>query len=91
VKLHHAPGGSSSIQIGGGYDQPSYKAKPMQVNNSPWATDATQEPARKPAQITQAEMFGQRIGSGMNSGPHTGVSSTKIHAPPGGKSNFSLY
>jgi len=32
--------------------------------------------------------FGQRVESGSNSGPHTGKSSTKIHAPPGGKSSI---
>ena len=32
--------------------------------------------------------FGQRVESGNNSGPHTGKSSTKIHAPPGGKSSI---
>ena len=50
---------------------------------------AYQQPAYQ--QPKQEEVFGMRVGSGSNSGPHTGVPSTKVHAPPGGKSNFQFY
>lgn len=35
--------------------------------------------------------FGQRVISGNNSGPTTDKSSVRLHAPPGGKSNFQLF
>lgn len=71
------------------YKQPSYYAAPPSGFTSSASYGMAQPIEPTNLNVSSApKVFGQRVESGMNSGPHTGKSSTKVHAPPGGKSSI---
>lgn len=67
--------------------EPDYNAPPPGYTSS--ASYGQPQPI-EPASLNVAstQMFGQRVESGSNSGPHTDKSSIRVHAPPGGKSSI---
>ena len=88
TRLHAPPGGHQSINIFGGED---YPAVPARLKPTPAQTEA---PARAvaPAQPTNTGMAaGGRVQVNTE---HTGISdrsSTRLHAPPGGKQNLNIF
>jgi len=46
---------------------------------------------QQPYQQNVPEVFGVRVDSGNNHSATNGVSSVKLHAPPGGRSNIQLF
>jgi hypothetical protein len=71
------------------YKQPSYYAAPPSgfTSSSSYGMAQPIEPTN--LNVSSApKVFGQRVESGLNSGPTTGKSSTRVHAPPGGKSSI---
>jgi hypothetical protein len=147
VKVHHPPGGGGSLNIFGGYSEPTYKEPAYKP--SKYSAPAYQEPEMQPAGYVTYEqskaplvevhnppmynyypeeqkqpmgysqppsgftasssysvpqsvepsslsvssthkVFGQRVESGNNSGPHTDKSSIRVHAPPGGASSITF-
>ena len=83
VKVHHAPGGKSNFSLGWDEPQPQQKNAPKADTQK----NAPQEVALKPNQVPfnkpQQEQPKQEQ-------PAAGKTSVKVHAPPGGKSNFTL-
>ena len=73
----------------GGYEeqkQPSYVPSGFTSASS---YDQPQQIAPSDLNVSSGnQTFGQRVESGSNSGPTTGQSSIRVHAPPGGKSSI---
>ena len=70
------------------YTDHGYGAPPPRFD-APMGGAMAPPPAPAPAAQPTGEMtFGQRVKSGWNSGPTTEVSSVRVHAPPGGKSQI---
>lgn len=147
VKVHHPPGGGGSLNLFGGYSEPTYKEpayKPKKYSESAYEEPEMQpagygsygKPKAPLAEMTSPPMynyyseeqkqpmiysqppsgftssssysvpksiepsdlsvssthkvFGKRVESGNNSGPHTDKSSIRVHAPPGGVSNITF-
>ena len=88
TRLHAPPGGHQSINIFGGED---YPAVPARLKPTPAQTEA---PARAvaPAQPTNTGMAAS--GRIQVNTEHTGISdrsSTRLHAPPGGKQSINIF
>ena len=74
---------------------PSYQAPTYQPTAPSGFTQSTSydtyhpiEPSHLAVTSTAPQTFGQRVDSGMNSGPTSDKSSIRVHAPPGGKSSI---
>jgi hypothetical protein len=85
VVVHHAPGGSSQIQIGGGYGTDK---KDKEVSGKIGAPAAT-VPKAVPKEEEKKEEPAKGIAGGAPEAKPAGGSvttSVKVHQPPGGKS-----
>lgn len=76
-------GGEEQKHPGYGYSEPAPKGF---TSSSAYGKPQVIEPTN--LNVTSAPTFGRRVESGMNSGPTTGKPSTRVHAPPGGKSSI---
>ena len=75
VKVHHAPGGKSSFSLA-------------------WDAEPQQNVGQGKKQVVNNQIHNQPVHKNVQSQPETYKSnaqtSVKVHAPPGGKSNFTL-
>lgn len=70
------------------YDPPAYEAPSSYTSSASYGVGKVIQPTSLSVSNPSSYTFGKRVESGSNSGPTTGKSSTKIHAPPGGKSSI---
>ena len=88
TRLHAPPGGKSSISLS--WDSPH---QPRTVSSKPLATAnlAPTDPVDKPRQPAALSSNAFANGANQNCGNViTDRSTTRLHAPPGGKSSISL-
>ncbi len=75
TKVHHAPGGKSSFSLA-------------------WDAEPQQNVGQGKKQVVNTQIHNQPVQKNVQSQPETYKSnaqtSVKVHAPPGGKSNFTL-
>ena len=84
VKVHHAPGGGSSIQLGGGYGgEEAPAAKPAEEQKEGEGEEGD-VPAAGGSAVVNDERSGEKL---FGSETHTSV---KVRAPPGGASSITF-
>jgi hypothetical protein len=69
---------------------PAYKGAPGFSTSAALGKPRTIEPSSLNISSGPPRTFGQRVDSGMNSGPTTEKTSVRVHAPPGGKSSITF-
>ena len=89
VVVHNAPGGKSSIQIGGGYgvdkDEKPIAGK-IGVATVPKATKPEEE-EKKDEEVKEAQQAQPVVAAGTKAGGAAAATSTVVRQPPGGKSS----
>ena len=69
---------------------PAYYGAPGFTTSGGYGKPRAIEPTSLSISSGPTKAFGQRVDSGMNSGPTTEKTSVRIHAPPGGKSSITF-
>jgi len=90
VVVHNAPGGRSTIQLGGGYgvdkDEKPIAGK-IGVATVPTATKPEDEEEKKDEEVKDAKQAQPSVAAGARVGGAAATTSTAVRQPPGGKSS----